>query len=282
MHWLTWLIPWQPSPTVVVATLLFATLYWRGGRRTRSPLPRRVSFWAGLVLLYAALHTRLDYYAEREFFVHRLQHMVLHDVGPFLIALAEPGATLLAGLPASWRKRWDTSRAAQVTRATFRSLAQPLVVGMLFVGAMWLWLIPDVQFYAMLDVHLYRTMNWSTVAAALLFWTSALDSRSSPPARFKRGTRILLLGAVMPPAMAAGGLVTLATANLYPLYELCGRAFAGITALEDQTLGGLILWVPGSMMCVLGALIELWFWFRNEEAAAPQPGASAAPRRTSA
>lgn len=276
MHWLTWLVPWQPSPTVLLATLLAGWLYWRGCRATPVSVARQISFWTGLALLYAALHTRLDYYAEREFFMHRLQHAVLHHIGPFFVALAWPGPVLRAGIPSAWRERWtDPLQRSWPFRWSANFVMNPVVSGVLFVGLIWLWLIPDIHFYAMLDVRLYRLMNWGMAIDGLWFWLLTLDSRPSPPARLKASTRVLLLAAMVPPQMASGAFVTLATTNLYPLYELCGRAFSGITPLEDQTLGGLILWVPGTMMCILGALLELWFWFRNEEAAAPQPAAGA-------
>ena len=69
-------------------------------------IARRVSFWFGLVALYIALHTRLDYFFEHEFFMHRAQHLVLHHLGPFFIALSYPGAALRAGIPFTWRQRF--------------------------------------------------------------------------------------------------------------------------------------------------------------------------------
>jgi putative membrane protein len=262
MSWLSLLVPWQPSPTVVAVTLLFAVLYWRGGQRRRVSRSRRLLFWTGLGLLYVALHTRVDYFAEREFFVHRLQHMVLHHLGPFLIALAVPGPVIRSGLPPAWRARFlhpiETSR---LFRASLGFVMQPVIAGALFVGLIWVWLVPGIHFYAMLDVRLYRLMNWSMTIDGLFFWFLVLDRRPSPPARMRPGSRIFLLAAVIPLQMLPGALITFASFQIYPLYALCGRAFAGITAQADQTLGGLILWIPSSMMSVLGALIAMYFWF---------------------
>ena len=100
MNLLYWLDPWEPSPTVVVAILVAAILFVRGVRHARVSALRQVSFWFGLVALYIALHTRLDYFFEHEFFMHRLQHLVLHHLGPFFIAWSYPGAALRAGKPA--------------------------------------------------------------------------------------------------------------------------------------------------------------------------------------
>jgi Cytochrome c oxidase caa3 assembly factor (Caa3_CtaG) len=129
-----WLEPWEPSPTVVIAVLLAAVLFARGARKARVSIARHVSFWFGLTALYVALHTRLDYFFEHEFFMHRLQHLVLHHLGPFFIALSYPGAALRAGIPFSWRQRWlkpvlDKPSA----RLALRVLFNPIVAVTLFV-----------------------------------------------------------------------------------------------------------------------------------------------------
>ncbi len=99
MNLLYWLEPWEPSPTVVIAVLVAGVLFARGARKAKVSASRRVAFWFGLVALYVALHTRLDYFFEHEFFMHRAQHLVLHHLGPFFIALSYPGAAIRAGIP---------------------------------------------------------------------------------------------------------------------------------------------------------------------------------------
>jgi putative membrane protein len=259
--WLKLLIPWQPSAVVSVVMVSTAILYIRG-RKGGVSFWRQLSFWTGFILLYGALHTQLDYYAEREFFVHRLQHMVLHHLGPFLIALSFPGLIFRSGLPMSWRVRLRSICATGFFRAVIGCLMNPIISGVLFVGLIWLWLIPGIHFYAMLDVRLYRIMNWSMAIDGLLFWFLILDPRRSPPARLSLGGRIILLGAIIPPQVLPAAMITLASRQVYPLYALCGRAFGGVSAENDQVIGGLILWIPTTMMSILGALIVLVFWFR--------------------
>ena len=61
--------------------------------------------------------------------------------------------------------------------------------------------------------------------------------------------------AVIPPQIAAGALLFMAPHDLYPVYSLCGRALTGLTSLQEQQLGGMLLWVSGAMMSVIGILI---------------------------
>lgn len=83
-----WLLPWDFSPTVLGFALLAASWYLRSG--AAAALWRRRCFWTGFLILYGALQSGLDYYADHAFFVHRIQHLLLHHLGPFLVALGLP------------------------------------------------------------------------------------------------------------------------------------------------------------------------------------------------
>jgi putative membrane protein len=238
-------------------------LFVRGARKARVSLARHLSFWVGLGALYAGLHTRLDYFFEHEFFMHRLQHLLLHHFGPFFVALSYPGAALRAGIPFSWRQRWvKPVLESAPTRIFFKVIFNPVVAVTLFVGLIYFWLLPPIHFKAMLDSRLYRVMNWSMAIDGLLFWWLVLDSRPAPPARLAPGGRILMVIAAIPPQIMLGAYIFFTPHELYPIYSICGRAFPWITPMRDQQIGGLLLWIPGSMMSVIGALVALRHWIR--------------------
>lgn len=262
---LHWLVPWEPSIVVVLCCAAAATLYLLGA--WRSPMtvswPRQSSFWAGLVLTYLCLHTQLDYYAEHEFFISRLQQFGLQHLGPFLIVLAGPGPAFRRALPLGWRTRALRPLLHRgPLRRLFDVLLNPVVASLLFVGLMVFWLWPSVNFAAMLDWRLYRLMNWSMVLSGLLYWWLILDPRPKPPARLAPGLRVLAEMAVMVPQILVGAYITFARRDLYPVYDLCGRAFAGISQSADQYMGGLIVWIPTSMMSAFGALLAFRNWLR--------------------
>ena len=104
---MTLLLPWELSPTVLVTIALAVTIYAVGCARAVSPVSsgRCVTFYLCLLLIYCALQTRWDYYASHMFFVHRLQHFVLHDIGPALLAASAPAAELARGLPQQLGRR---------------------------------------------------------------------------------------------------------------------------------------------------------------------------------
>jgi len=262
---LHWLVPWEPSPTAVICILLAGFIYLRGTLRSpmTTPWPRQVSFWTGLVVIYICLHTQLDYYAEHEFFISRLQQFGLQHLGAFLIALSYPGAAFRRALPLHWRTRvFRPMLTRGPLRWLFRLLFNPLFASLLFVGLMIFWLLPPVNFVAMLDWRVYRIMNWSMVLDGLLYWWLILDTRPKPPARIAPGVRVLVEMAVMVPQVLVGAYLTFAHGDLYPVYDLCGRAFGGISQATDQYMGGLIVWIPSSMMSALGALLAFHNWLR--------------------
>jgi len=256
MDRLGWLVPWEFSPTLVAAFVAAIVLFVRGQRVHRVGAARQVLFWTGMVLLYLSLHTRLDYYAERMFFIHRIQHLVLHHLGPLLVMGAFPGSVMRAGLPMAWRARLRDFLRSAGGRALVSVLTNKYLVPALFVFLVLVWLIPSVQFYSMLDWRLYRLMNWSVVISGFMYWNLILDRRPSPPAAMSPGGRVLSPILTMAPQMVAGAVIAFTESDIYPLFELCGRAIA-MSAQTDQTIGGLTMWIPAAMVEVFGLLVAL-------------------------
>jgi putative membrane protein len=256
MDWLSWLKPWEFSPLLVVCFIVSAWLFVRGQRVHKVSRTRKVFFWLGWVMLYLSMHTLLDYYAERMFFIHRLQHLVLHHLGPLIIMAAYPGSVMRAGLPLSWRVRLHHFNQTLPGRTIISILTNPIIVPTLFVFLVVIWLIPSVQFYSMLDWRLYRLMNWSVVITGFMYWNLILDRRPNPPSAMTPGGRVLSPIVTMAPQMVAGAVIAFTERDLYPLFDLCGRAIA-MTPQTDQMIGGLTMWIPAAMTEVIGLLVAL-------------------------
>lgn len=256
MNVLAWLVPWEFSPTLVIAFIVAAWLFVRGTRVHRVSLARQILFWCGMVILYLSLHTHLDYFAERMFFIHRIQHLVLHHLGPLLLMGAFPGQVMRAGLPMPARTalaRWLATRSG---RLCVGLLTHRILVPVLFVLLVVVWLIPVVQFYSMLDWRIYRLMNWSVVISGFMYWNLILDRRPSPPAVMTPGGRVLSPILTMVPQMVAGAVIAFTERDIYPLFDLCGRAMA-MSAQTDQMIGGITMWIPAALVEVIGLLIAL-------------------------
>ena len=289
---LKWIVPWEFSWVFLASFLLGCVLYWRGCRALRVSFGRRLAFWVGMAIIYLSLHTYLDYYAEHEFFMHRIQQVLLHHLAPLLIIASYPGAVLRAGVPLAWRIRvLRPAQRSRPWRAISAVLLNPTVVTLLFVAFILMWLVPSLQTLAMLDWRIYRFMNWTMLASGFSYWWLVLDHRPRPPGRMTPGLRVLSPAITMTPQILAGAIVTFSRSDLYPIFEICGRAFT-FDVLTGQLIGGVIMWVPAAIIESIGALLALRQWLRlsrrgrirrehhprrmaARELARPQPGAPA-------
>ena len=194
MNW-NLLLPYDFSPLTILAYLLVASGYivaLRALPGDERPGPVRIfAFFLGLLLCYAVMQTRFDYYAQYMFFIHRGQHLILHHLGPVLIALSNPLPILRF-----WHRQLAPAMGAWVRpiRWGYTAIQQPFIAAFLFAGLVYFWLWPPVHFNAMLSRDLYWVMNWSMLLDGLLFWWLIFDSRSphdTPSLGY--GKRILLL-----------------------------------------------------------------------------------------
>jgi len=260
--WLAFFIPWEFSLLVQISIWGSLWLYVRGLRRIASQpgIGSIMAFVLGLLLMYLVTQTHFDYWSQYMFFVHRGQHLVLHHLAPFLLALAAPAPILAAGLPGRVKDFWQQRRLArQWWRSVYAFLQHPAVACVLFVGLIYFWLTPEIHFDAMLNQRLYWLMNWSMALDGLLFWWLMLergDGGITP--RLGYGLRILLLAAIMPPQIILGARLAFSEQVWFDVYAVCGRAWP-MDPLTDQQLGGLLTWIPAAMMSVIAALVVLRF-----------------------
>lgn len=259
---LKWLVPWEFSWVFLAIFLASCVLYLRGSRRLSVSLSRRLVFWIGMAIIYLSLHTYLDYYAEHEFFMHRIQQVLLHHLAPLLIVTAYPASVLRAGLPLALRVRLlRPLQRSWPWRLVMGVLLNPAVATLLFIGFILIWLIPSMQTTAMLDWRVYRFMNWTMLISGFAYWSLVLDHRPHPPGRMVAGLRVLSPAITMTPQILVGAIVTFSKTDLYPIFEICGRAFT-FNVLTGQLIGGLITWVPAALIESVGGLLALRQWLR--------------------
>jgi putative membrane protein len=259
---LKWIVPWEFSWVFLAIFLLTCVLFLRGSRRLSVSFSRKLMFWVGMAIIYLSLQTYLDYYAEHEFFMHRTQQLLLHHLAPLLIVIAYPASVLRAGVPLAWRLR--VLRPLQQSwpwRLIRGVLLNPAVATVLFVVFVLIWLIPAMQTLAMLDWRIYRFMNWTMLISGFAYWSLVLDHRPHPPGRMTVGLRVLSPAITMTPQIVAGAIVTFSRTDLYPIFEICGRAFT-FNVLSGQLIGGVITWVPAALLESIGGLIALNQWLR--------------------
>ena len=258
--------PWEPAwalhPTVLIGTAVLGALYlWGIGparRRWNLGPPaegwRVLSFMIGLAVLLASLngpiHDLSDYYL---FWVHMAQHLLLTLVLPPL---------LLAGLP-GWLLEPLLRRPP--VRVVGRVLTHPVVAGVLFTAGLAVWHTIAAYDLMMREHGVHVTTHLVFMVTAVLFWWPVMGPGTSLP-RLTPGMAMLYLFLAQIPMQILGAIITFADELLYTWYAAAPRTW-GLSALEDQKIGGLLMWIIGNLW-IWGAMSVLFFqWAREERGA---------------
>jgi putative membrane protein len=226
---------------------------WRASARGRGISRREAgAFAAGWVILALALLGPLDAWAGRSFAAHMTQHELLMLVAAPLLVRGRPLAawswTLGERLRATTH-RWLTRSA---WRHVWRTFTRPLGATALQLAVLFAWHVPAWFDRAATHAGVHALQHASFLAAALCFWWAVRASASSR--RATSGVAIACLFVTMLATGALGALLTFAPIPWYRAYADGGPW--GLSALEDQQLGGLLMWVPGGFAYLLAGLVH--------------------------
>ena len=253
---------WSFDPLALAGLPLVGFLYYRGitspGRKPRFHTAWRArSFYLGLVVLAVAVLSPLDHLADELFSVHMTQHMLILMVGAPLILLGAPIVPVLRGTPRPIRRRVIIPVLQSLAvRFILRTLSRPLVAWPLYVLFIWGWHVPGL-FVAALENELVHLIEHTSFAfTAYLFWWNIIDPHPLR-ANLSYLARIPYTFLTVVPAFALGAFLTFSSEPWFAPYEITAPAY-GISALEDQQIGGTIMWIPGSF--IIGATL-IWILF---------------------
>lgn len=263
--WTLW--PFEPEILASVSTLVwFYVAGWidRSKRATPVPWRRHACFLSGVGVLVAALQSPLDTLADHSFAIHQVQHLLLGTLGPILLMLAAPQALLIAGMPRGVRNHvLAPLLASSVLRRLFAFLAHPTIATFIAIAGLLFWHIPAFHDQAVLSVGVHYAMHVTFLFSGLFFFWRILDLRP-PPLGTSYGVRIAMSLAAIAATAPLGAYLTLKSSVLYAAYDVKGRLSA-LSALQDEQLGGLVMWVPGGLALAVPMLIVIKLWGAREE-----------------
>ena len=245
---------WDPDAWIVAGALLSAAaLYVRGWARLGAfrdqalPLRYLAAFAAGWAALWVALLSPLDDWGKALFSAHMAQHeMIMLVAAPLLVAGRFAGVATWAfrsgrkGLPAVIGRALGRNRAWRILAAAPGAWTLHLLV-------VWLWHAPRLFQASLANEWIHGVQHSTFLFSALLFWW-ALQKRA------RNGWAALYVLTTAIHTGVLGALLTFAPHPLYPAYLHTTGAW-GMSPLEDQQLGGLIMWVPAGLV-LLG--IAMW------------------------
>lgn len=251
---------WSWDPSVIVGCLALLGVYFVVGRR-RITVSQALFFSGGVLVMFLALESSLDELGDTYLFsAHMLQHLLLLLITPPLLLLGLPG--WLAQRILAWPL---ADRIEQI-------LSRPPVAWLLGTLTVWVWHLPVLYNATLLDENIHIMEHLDFLVTATIFWWPVLsplkEKRMAPLAT------IFYLFAAAASSSILGIILTFASPGLYPAYlqpddELGALPFIrdtlGLTPAVDQQLGGLLMWVPGSLVYLSGILGALYRWYSEPE-----------------
>jgi putative membrane protein len=258
--WLGLITDWDIPVGVTCALVTAGVVYVRGWlalRRTRPttvPVWRLASFLAGLLALFVAVSSPLDTFSETLLFMHMAQHFVLMSVAPPLIVMGSPFVPMLRGLPRGLVRSigGPLFRSSLLRRAQSLFSCLPiawLAMNLTYVG----WHIPGAYEFALSSEGWHNFEHLCFFLTSVLFWWPILLPW---PARRSFDAWMIIPYLLTSDFVNTGLSAFLCFSGrlLYPSYGLVERPF-GIDALKDQIAAGAFMWVFGSLVFVVPAIL---------------------------
>ncbi|CAN5658444.1 hypothetical protein BH24ACI2_BH24ACI2_05430 [soil metagenome] len=164
-------------------------------------------------------------------------------------------------MPRKWRGGAKSVIKFKPIERIWHFITNPFVAWAIHTVALWIWHVPFL-FQATLESNFVHTLqHLSFFLSALLFWQAII---ASPRGLMGYGAGVLYLFTTSIHSGLLGAFLTFTTNVWYPAYEKTTASW-GLTALEDQQLGGLIMWVPAGIVYIVAGLIMFAGWLTDSE-----------------
>jgi putative membrane protein len=255
---------WSWEPAVVAPLVIAAVVYsvglirlWRSAGRDHGLRGWEVgAFATGWLALVIALVSPLDALGAILFSAHMIQHEVLMLLAAPLTVLGRPLIPLVWALPRRARERATGWTRRPVARAAWRRLTGPLAVFAIHGIALWVWHLPSLYQATLRSEGVHALQHLSFFGSAALFWWALIHGRYG---RSGYGLAVVYVFATGLHSGALGALLTFAPRVWYPIYDATAHEW-GLSAMEDQQLAGLIMWIPAGLVFVVSGLALVAAW----------------------
>jgi len=259
------LIGWTPGFWSALGLGLALAVYFRGWNCLRRVLPERfpgwraVAFAFGILAVAVAEWSPLDRWSAFLLSAHMVQHLLLTLVAAPMLLLGAPFLPLLRGLPRPVaRDALAPFLNAPELRRLGHFLTHPVTGWLALTLAMVVWHVPAAFDAALRSPFWHGVEHATFFGGALLFWWPVVRPFPSRPVWPLWTVPLYLLAAdIVNSALAA--VLTFSERVLYPTYAVAPRLF-GTTALGDQSLAGILMWVPGSLLFLIPAVLTAIQW----------------------
>jgi putative membrane protein len=254
LSWWRWSV--HPSTAIGIAALGVLYLWAERALNRRASVAQRSFFLSGLLVMFASLNGPIhDLSDDYLFSAHMVQHLLLTLAMPPLLLAGTPGwmlRPLLAG-------KTIRSCVGFFTRATIAFATFNVVIAA--------WHLPVLYNIAMAHHSIHIVEHLMFMVAAVLMWWPLLSQLPEFPRLAYPGQMLYSFLMSIPMSIIAV-YIAMSDHVLYPAYAAAPRVLP-LSPLEDQLLGGLIMWIPGGLIFMIIMSVIFFKWnARGEDSTA--------------
>jgi len=219
-----------------------------------------VCFWCGWTALALSLISPLHPLGGVLFSAHMAQHEIMMLLAAPLLALARPLVPFLWGMPFAWRRNAGQYSKTYVIQKGWKWLTAPLTAWTIHAIVIWVWHAPRLFQATISSEWVHSAQHASFLLSALLFWWALFFGHE----QLGYGVGVFYVFTTAIHTGILGALLTFAPSLWYPEYAETTPLW-GLSGLEDQQIGGLIMWVPAGAVYTLAGLALFAAWLRQSE-----------------
>jgi cytochrome c oxidase assembly factor CtaG len=251
-----WSIPVWLTLLLVVTGMIYLRgwLAIRGTRPLQFTAVRLGSFAAGLAILWLAIGSPMDGFADALLSAHMVEHLLLMSVVPPLLLYGRPVVPLLRGLP-TWSTRHIVGPLLRLSplRCLLHWLVKPVVAWFAMNLTFLAWHVPSAYDFALEHENWHAVEHLCFLGTSLLFWYCILLPWPAQARQRSWGILIFLVSADLVNTLLSAFLA-FCNRPVYRYYIDHSNPFK-IDPLDDQVLGAVIMWVLGSFAFLIPAMI---------------------------
>jgi putative membrane protein len=262
-----WKLPIWLTASIVLTALVYVR-GWLAIRRTRKAQftdMRLASFLGGLVVLWVAIGSPMDGFADALLSAHMVEHLVLMSFVPPLLLWGLPVVPLLRGLPKSLQRHvvGPVIRTPVLNRFG-HWLVKPVVAWLAMNISFLAWHVPTAYDFALEHEGWHDVEHLCFLGTSMLFWFCIIRPWPATTNRQGWGMLLFLIAADIVNTMLSAFLAFCGR-PIYTFYLTNPNPFRAV-ALEDQVLGAVVMWVIGSLVFLVPAMLITLRLLHNERA----------------
>ncbi|HIW46639.1 MAG TPA: cytochrome c oxidase assembly protein [Candidatus Yaniella excrementigallinarum] len=265
-----WITEWRFNWLWVAVAIFLAVWYLRAlkklaDRGDKWPVARTIFFFVGLAILVWDTSSAPAIYGLVLFSAHMVNHMILTMVIPIFLVLGAPITLALR----SMASRKDGTRGPReymlimLQSKYAKVITHPLFAAMNFAGSLVIFYFTPVFEFALRYHFGHELMNThflltGFIFASVMIGIDPLPNRPTYPLRL-----IVLIATMVFHAFIAVALTGSDSLLMAEWFSAIGRDW-GLSAIDDQKMGGAIMWGTGEFPTVAMALIVLLRWRQDD------------------